>query len=224
MDILSSTLVQANREMKKARWTYDGAVRAKASKRDQDDLWLTYTSIQDSVAKIQHHLERIGVARAEVAKARWWLDVGVYSESTLGLIYPLDSQRVSKIRLDHAVEQAQEAYVKAAKALDNLLAPIPVCSDPWLEQERQRLVNAERAAETQEAITAGQAEQAVLAAADAAQKESEEIQAWCEDYLLLEQQRFDQRRVRFQTEVNRTVSECNQKVREIRSAVSSRPH
>ena len=158
-----------------------------------------------------------------MAKARWWLEVGVYSNSFLTLVHPLESPRIIQMRLDDAVKKAQEDYDRALAALENLLAPIPACSDPWLEQERLRLAKAKRVAEAHEAVTqahSAAAEKAVLAAA-AAQKESEEVQAWCEHYLVREQQRFDQRRVRFQTEVNRTVSECKQKVREIKSAITA---
>lgn len=205
MDILSRNLVEATIQAKKARWTFDGAVRGKASQLEQTELWNTYKSIETSVSQIQSCLERIGLVKQNVVKARWWLDVGVYMDTSLGLIYPLDSQDILKMRLDSAVEKAQEDFDKAVKEMDILVASVKTWSDPWLEQERARLA------------TQAQQEQA-----NALYQETKQIRQWCDYYLLREQQLYDQKRVKLEAEVQRTVTKCKQKVREIKTAVRNR--
>jgi hypothetical protein len=194
MDTLSDSLIEADKEMKKARWIFDGSVRANASRKDQDELWDIYKSFQDSVEKIQNHLEFIGKAKADVARARWWLDVGVYSESSLSLVYPLDSPRILKMRLDEEVEKARIEYNRAALVLELLLAPVTRYFDPWLEQERQRVANSK-----------------VI---------PQETKSLIEEYLI----RGQQRRVNFKDDVNHTVSRCKQKVRAIKNTLSNRPY
>ena len=194
MDTLANSLIEANKEMKKARWTFDGSVRANASRKDQDELWDIYKLFQDSVEKIQNHLEFIGKAKADVARARWWLDVGVYSESSLGLVYPLDSPRILKMRLDEEVEKARIEYNRVALVLELLLAPVTRYFDPWLQQERQRVANPK-----------------VI---------PQETKSLIEEYLI----RGQQRRVNFKDDVNHTVSKCKQKVRAIKNTLSNRPY
>jgi hypothetical protein len=204
MDTLSKALIRATKDVKKARWTFDGAVRGKASKNDQDDLWATYMTLRRHADTIERQMGRVAAAQAEVDKARWWLEHGVYKDTSLKFIFPFDSPRIAKLRLEHAVLQAGEDLNVAQAKLQEILASttFSAITDPWLDQERARTKAA--------------------AAVVAAKAESEKLQAWCEEYLRRDQDHYEQSSG--QQHVERTVAECNKTVRQIKAAVSSRPH
>jgi hypothetical protein len=204
MDTLSKTLIRATKDMKKARWTFDGAVKGKASKNDQEDLWATYMTLRRHTDAIERHMGRVAAAQAEVDKARWWLEHGVHKDTSLKFMFPFDSPRIAKLRREHAVAQADNDLQEACKKVEELLASttFSAIADPWLDQERART--------------------SAAAAVVAAKEESEKLQAWCEEYLRREEDHYEQAPGQ-QGHVERTVAECNQTIRQIKAAVSSRP-
>jgi hypothetical protein len=200
MESLSKTLIIAMNDVKKARWTFDGAVRGKASKNDQDALWATYVTLKQHANDIENHMVRMAAAQADVEKARWWLEHGVQKDTSLKLIFPLDTPRIAKLRREHASLQAANDLEDARKKLGDLAVKtnFAAIADPWLEQERAR----------------AKASAAVVAA----KEESEKLQAWCEEYLRREEDLYEG------GDVQKTVAQCNQTVRKIKAAVTSRFH
>ena len=200
MESLSKTLIIATNDVKKARWTFDGAVRGKASKNDQEALWATYVTLKQHVNDIENHMVRMAAAQADVEKARWWLEHGVNKDTSLKLIFPFDTPRIAKLRREHASLQAANDLEDARKKLGDLAVKtnFAAIADPWLDQERAR----------------AKASAAVVAA----KEESEKLQAWCEEYLRREEDLYERENVQ------QTVAQCNQTVRKIKAAVTSRFH
>ena len=200
MESLSKTLIIAMNDVKKARWTFDGAVRGKASKNDQEALWATYVTLKQHANNIENHMVRMAAAQADVEKARWWLEHGIHTDTSLKHIFPFDTPRIAKLRREHASLQAANDLEDAQKKLDDLASKtnFAAITDPWLEQERAR----------------AKASAAVVAA----KEESEKLQAWCEEYLRREEELYEG------GDVQEAVAQCNQTVRKIKAAVTSRFH
>lgn len=201
MDTLSKSFIRATKDMNKARWTFDGAVKAKASKNDQEDLWATYITLKGHVHAIERHMERVAVAQAEVAKAKWWLEHGIYEDTSLKFMFPFDRKDVAKLRCEHALLQAGDDLHYAENKLAELLAnkTFSAIADPWLDQDRARAKAA--------------------AAVVAAKEESAKLQAWCEEYLRREEELYEPGD---KQQLENALVKCNQTVRQIKTAVSSR--
>lgn len=228
MNSLSLKFTLATNEAKKLRWCYDGALKDNANKKDLDEIWSEYILKLRQVGEIQRTLEKIGAAKIEVAKAEWWMNVGVRSEehiANLVVIFPHDSLATSRIRHSDSMFQSRADYSKAKKILDDLeIAHSDFerqVEDSWANEEDVRIGRFEaqiQEAEQQEQAQQEQAQQEQLEKDQAEvqrikeqlerenneqleQEQAEEyVKAWTEAYIEQEKKN-DEKRKKFAAEL-----------------------
>jgi hypothetical protein len=127
LHILSKNLKEVRYELRKARWRYDGAARSgEATNEELKAMWDEYKFLDNEFLFIEKRLYKIGDAKVELAKAKWWYETGVHSFehiSFVPLIYPCDSIQVSELRQKDIVDTARANYYAAKKAYEDLLPP-----------------------------------------------------------------------------------------------------
>jgi hypothetical protein len=131
LHVLSKNLKEVRYELRKARWRYDGAARSgEATNEELKAMWDEYKFLDNEFLFIEKRLYKIGDAKVELAKAKWWYETGVHSFehiSFVPLIYPFDTIQVSELRQKDIVDTARANYYMAKKAYEDLLPP--ACED-----------------------------------------------------------------------------------------------
>jgi len=222
MNNVSLKLTLASSEAKKLRWCYDGALKNRASQKELDEVWSEYILKQRQVGELQMTLEKIGDAKVEVAKAKWWMDIGVDSDEhrlNLSIIYPYDSPRIAKQRYEQSVAKASEDYISAANTCNQLELSLfsddheKSFEDSWFQAEEERLIKMEKEVRDAEAFANAQAE---LVERDAA-----EVIAWTEEYLKAEAAKNSDKRKKLEAEFKEAEDAFSQKVNEVKHQIAA---
>ena len=217
MNNVSLKLTLASSEAKKLRWCYDGALKNRASQRELDEIWSEYILKQRQVGELQMSLEKVGDAKVEAAKTKWWMDVGVHSDEhrlNLSIIYPHDSPRLAKQRHAQSVAKAGEDYVSAAETCNQLELSLfsddheKSFEDSWFQAEEERLVKMEKEVRDAEAF------------ANAEQDAADAI-AWTEEYLKGEAAKNRDKRKKLEAELKEAEDAFCEKVDQVKREIAA---